>query len=226
MLSSVINLFFPKVCFACDGYLHDNENDFCISCRHALPVTNFHFNKDHHVRDVFYGRSRIEHATALLYFQKKGRVQHLLHNLKYKKQERIGTILGQWLGGELNSIPEYHYIDVVIPVPLHASKLKKRGYNQVDKFAQEIALALNSDFINDALVKVTKSSSQVFKNRFKRWQSKQQQFALQNADTISNKHILLVDDIITTGATLEACIIELQKSKGIKISIAAIAFTS
>lgn len=223
MLTNLLNLFFPKVCYACLSCLNDFEQDVCTSCRHDLPVTNFHNNGDTHVLDVFYGRSKIENATALLYFEKKGIVQQLIHNLKYRNHERVGEFLGSWLGEELKSLDGYRHIDAVIPVPLHKNKLKKRGYNQVDKFAQEIAHALNVKYINNVLTKITNTSSQVNKKRLSRWYSKGEQFALQNGEELSNKHILLVDDIITTGATIEACIQVLQKAKNVKISVASMA---
>jgi ComF family protein len=223
MFTSILNLFFPQVCYACQNCLSDFEHDICTNCRHALPVTNFHFNNDNHINDIFYGRSKIENATALLYFEKKGRVQHLIHNLKYKNQERVGEFLGLWLGEELKSVRSYQNIDAVIPVPMHKNKLKKRGYNQVDKFGVEIAKALRVAYINNALIKVTNTSSQVYKQRFSRWQATSEQFTLQNSEALHNKHILLVDDIITTGATIEACVNILQKAKNVKISVAVMA---
>jgi len=223
MIKNLLNLFFPKICYACSDLLNDNELHICTSCRHQLPVTNFHFDEDKTVEKVFYGRVKIEKATALLKFQKKGRVQHLLHNLKYKGHETIGQFLGAWLGQELSDTKDYGTIDVVIPVPLHKNKLRKRGYNQVSKFGEEIANALETDFEENVLVKKTATATQVFKKRFARWHDSDENFSLQNADLISGKHILLVDDIITTGATIEACSNILQKAKNVKISIAAMA---
>ncbi len=222
MLESILNLFFPKVCFACNMHLNDNENDVCTTCRHDFPITNFHFNNGDTMLKVFYGRVKINQATALLRFEKSGIVQQLIHNLKYKGQENIGVFLGTWLGEELKTVKEYNSIDAVIPVPLHKNKRKKRGFNQVDKFAQEIAFALQSDFINDVLIKITNTTSQVNKKRLKRWNN-DAIFTLQNKNSITNKHILLVDDIITTGATLEACINILNEAENVKISVATMA---
>ncbi|MCR8666922.1 phosphoribosyltransferase family protein [Aestuariibaculum sp. M13] len=223
MFQSVINLLFPKVCYACLNTLNDNEETICITCRHDLPVTNFHINNADTVKKVLYGRANIEHATALFRFEKKGPVQHLIHGLKYKGYETIGIILGDWLGGELKTLKQYENIDVVIPVPLHKKKLKKRGYNQVAKFGQHIAEALHCDYHDDVLVKVTNTSSQVNKIRFARWNNNNELFKLNDPKRIENKHILLVDDLITTGATLEACINVLNQAKNIKISIATMA---
>ena len=162
-------------------------------------------------------------STALLHFEKKGITQQLMHQLKYREQEQVGTFLGTWLGKELSNCEGYSSIDVVIPVPLHKKKLRSRGYNQVSKFGEEIATALKADYIDDVLIKITNTASQVNKNRFSRWTGKNDSFALANTKKITGKHILLVDDIITTGATLEACIQELNKAENLKISIATMA---
>lgn len=223
MFQFIFNLFFPKVCYACNSNLEDYEKYICTTCRHNLPVTNFHFNKSNVVEKVFYGRVKIIQATALFRFEKKGLVQQLLHNLKYRGQENIGMFLGKWLGSELATIETYKNIDAVIPVPLHQKKLRKRGYNQVAKFAKEIAESLQADYIDNSLIKISNTKSQVTKKRFARWQSKTELFALVNPEQINNKHLLLVDDIITTGATLEACINMLNNAKNVKISIATIA---
>ncbi|MDB9961468.1 ComF family protein [Oceanihabitans sp.] len=223
MLNAVVNLFFPKVCYTCNNELLDFENYVCTKCRHDLPITNFHFDNNNAVEKVFYGRVKVENATSLLRFEKKGIVQQLLHNLKYKGYEDIGVFLGEWLGNELKTIETFNDIDVVIPVPLHKNKLKKRGYNQVDKFAQEIAKALAVEYNDKALIKITSTKSQVTKKRLARWQITTELFAIEHPDQIENKHILLVDDIITTGATLEACINVLKTAKNVKISIATMA---
>ncbi|GAA4949683.1 ComF family protein [Algibacter agarivorans] len=194
-----------------------------MDCRHDLPVTNFHFDDSDDVAKVLYGRAKIEDGTALFRFEKKGNVQQLIHNLKYRDHENIGFLLGNWLGGELKTIKNYKTIDIVIPVPLHKKKLKTRGFNQVAKFGQQIAEALNADYMDDVLLKLTNTKTQSKKGRLARWINSEELFAIQNIPSIENKHILLVDDIITTGATLEACISVLNEAKNIKISIATMA---
>ena len=207
----------------CNAVLSDNEDLICTSCRHKLPVTNFHLNHDTSIEKIFYGRVQIENATALMRFQKKGIVQNLLHNLKYRKQENIGKSLGAWLGHELKSIDKYQSINAVIPVPIHKRKLRKRGYNQVSKFGLEIASILKTDYFDDVLIKTSSTKTQVFKKRLSRWQDSNDILSLKNEHKISGKHILLVDDIITTGATIEACSNVLQQANDIKISIATMA---
>lgn len=223
MIKALVNLFFPKVCYACHNALGDNEDTICVDCRNDLPVTNFHFNDDESVKKALYGRAKVEHGTALFRFEKKGLVQQLIHGLKYKGYEHIGFVLGNWLGGELKDIKTYNTVDIIIPVPLHKKKLKKRGYNQVAEFGQQLAKALDAEYKDDVLVKITNTKSQTTKSRLTRWTNSNELFALKNMETIDNKHILLVDDIITTGATLEACINVLNQGGNIKISIATMA---
>lgn len=223
MIQNLIDLFFPKVCLACANTLTDNEAYVCTPCRHDLPVTNIHLEDSDEVKKALYGRVKLEEGTALLRFQKKGIVQHLIHNLKYKGHEEVGQFLGDWLGEELKSLKSYQTIDTVIPVPLHKNKLKKRGYNQVTLFAKAIADSLNANFEDDVLIKITNTKSQTTKSRLSRWNAKDEIFSIQNLEKINNKHILLVDDLLTTGATLEACVNQLLKAKNVKISVATMA---
>ena len=225
MLSAVINLFFPKTCHACDAILIDNETDICVRCRHELPLTNYHFERPETMKKIFYGRVHLEAATALFYFHKSGRVQHLLHHLKYKGKEEIGRIFGNWLGAEILESPYFESIDIVIPIPIHSKKLKQRGYNQVALFAQQIAKILNASYVDDVLLKSINTKTQVFQSREARFQSVTDSFYTQNLNTIDAQHILLVDDIITTGATIEACALVLNPENKIRLSVATIAIT-
>jgi len=150
-------------------------------------------------------------------------VQELLHNLKYRGHEQIGKFLGDWLGGELKTIEAYSNIDVVVPVPLHKTKRRERGYNQVKKFGQSIAKALDADYYEDALVKIKHTKTQVFKDRITRFDDANIRFELGRIENLNGKHILLVDDIITTGATVEACVLLLQTIPDVKISVATMA---
>ena len=201
----------------------DNEKKICTTCRHNLPVTNYHFEDNEAIKKVLYGRVNLEQATALLKFEKKGIVQQLLHKLKYRGHETIGKVLGEWLGNELITIEAYKKIDMIIPVPLHKRKLRKRGYNQVEKFGREIAKTLDVDYIDNVLLKTTTTKTQVFKKRIARWNDANEVFTIQNESLIKGKHILLIDDIITTGATIEACSNMLNKAENVKISVATIA---
>lgn len=174
---------------------------------------------------MFYGRVPVVNATSLLYFKKDSLTQKFVHALKYKKVKKLGVIFGAWLGDELKLLDSYKQIDAVIPVPLHKNKLRKRGFNQVEGFGKEIAKALDAPYIDDVLVKVSSTKSQVFKKRITRLFSQEQVFKLQNAHKVKGKHLLVVDDIITTGATLESCAINLLKAENVLLSFATIAIT-
>lgn len=219
----MLNLFFPEVCEACGNLLKDKELVVCLTCRHQLPVTNFHLDNKEDVKKILYGRVKLENATALLHFTKKGMVQQLLHNLKYRGHEQVGEFFGRWLGNELKTIDAYNSIDCVIPVPLYKAKLRKRGYNQVAKFGIEIAKALEIPYNDSVLIKTRSTKTQVFKDRQNRLDSYNSVFDLNDNHKLSGKHILLVDDIITTGATIETCASILLKIDNIKLSLATIA---
>ena len=218
----MLNLLFPKVCSGCKTILLKREEVICTQCRHRLPIISHHNTKDGSMKQLFYGKFLVENATAIIKFQKRGITQELLHNLKYKGQHHISSFFGKWLGAELAIHTDYQNIEMVIPVPLHKQKLKKRGYNQVEGFGFEIAKALQVPYVDTILTKESKTDSQVFKQRFLRFQT-EEIFKIKHPHLINDKHILLVDDIITTGATIENCALQIFKSKHVKLSIATIA---
>ncbi len=225
MLRDFLYLFYPTYCAACNNALHKNERLLCTSCRHELPLGNFHNVNAKKIEKVFYGRVNIENAASLFVFQKNGLVQNLIHNLKYKGREEIGEELGRWLGEKLLQNTDYQDIDSVVPVPLHKKRLRERGYNQVEKFGLEIAKKLNIEYIDAVLKKKLYNTKQSKRNRDSRWVNTSETFDIENASLLENKHILLVDDIVTTGATIEACAHALKSIPNIKISIATMAIT-
>lgn len=220
----MLNLLFPRVCIGCKELLVTGEEVICMECIHRLPLASFHKTGSEMLKDAFYGRFLVENATSLIQFQKRGLTQELLHSLKYRGRKEISSFFGKWLGAELVDIDSYKSIEMIIPVPLHKQKLKKRGFNQVEGFGKELALALNVPYRDDILIKISKSGSQVFKTRILRFEA-EEEFSIQNLEEIKNKHLLLVDDIITTGATLEKCALQLLHAENVKISIATIAIT-
>ncbi|WP_372765896.1 ComF family protein [Lutibacter sp.] len=225
ILKDMFAVFFPEVCLCCKEYLGTNESVICLTCRHDLPITNFSFEENNLIEKSFYGRIPLEKATSLFYFFKKGNVQHLIHELKYNKQQQVGTLIGDWLGEQLIESNRFKTVDCIIPVPLHPKKLKKRGYNQVTTFGESLAKNLEIPYYEDILIRVSSTNTQTKKMRFDRWKNVQELFHVQNNFTLENKHILLIDDVITTGATLEACYDALNKTKNLKISIACMAYT-
>lgn len=225
MFHDFLDLIYPRFCASCENVLARHEEVICTFCVHSLPVTGFHDQPNNAVEQIFFGRIPVENATSLLLFEKKGAVQNLIHDLKYRGNEEIGKYLGQWLGTELAKTERFGEVTAVIPVPLHKSKLNKRGYNQVTKFGQEIAKALNIPYTDSVLLKTSTSQTQTRKRRFARWGNLEESFIIEHHEQLENAHVLLVDDLVTTGATLEACAHQLMQIPKIKISIATMAFT-
>ena len=225
ILKDLFRIFYPKLCANCENQLLQNENVICTFCRHDLPLTNYPNYVDNKIVQTFYGRIVIEKANSLLFFRKEGITQKLIHELKYKENEAIGAFFGNWLGEIIKENKEFSEIDIIIPVPLHPKKLKQRGYNQVTEFGKRLSFHLQKPFKEDVLIRTSTSKTQTFKARFERFNNIDTKFQLIDTSTLKNKHILLIDDVITTGATLEACAKELQKTEGVKISILTIAYT-
>lgn len=222
MFKLISDLFFPLLCQACEKVLGDNEIVICTTCRHHLPIVPARI-KASDLQIEFLEGVQIKTFFALFYFKKSSLVQKLLHNLKYNNQEIIGTVLGEWLGAQLKGHSSYQYVDKVLPVPLHSKRLRQRGYNQVMAFAKAIALALNYSCDETVLKKVQNTKTQVFQSKSDRWKSVQHSFELTNPEVVFRKNILLVDDIITTGATLNACAKVLLEARPKSISVVCIA---
>lgn len=214
----------PRVCFGCNAHLRRGEELICTPCRNDLPFTEYTFNEENPVDRIFYGRIVVKKASSFLFFNENGKVQQLLHYLKYKNQEVIGTFLGDWYGQLLQEegiLP--NTIDAVVPVPLHPKKLRRRGYNQVAGFARRLAHHLDAEYVGHILLKTANTKTQTKKGRIGRWQGDKELYTLSETDYLKNKHILLVDDVITTGATMELCARTLQKTPGTVIYLASMA---
>ncbi len=225
LLKHIFHLFYPNLCLVCNEHLIESENLLCTFCRHDLPLTNFTNYSDNKVTQAFYGKIVIEKAFSLLFYRKKGSTQELIHDLKYKGNEEVGVFFGDWLGEILKENQEFKNIDYIIPVPLHPKKLRDRGYNQVTKFGKQLKYILKTPFIEDKLIRTSTTKTQTFKARFERFNDLETKFLLQNPSFFNDKHILLIDDVITTGATLEACAKEFKKAENCKISILTMAYT-
>jgi len=224
-LIDIKNIFYPNICLGCEAVLTINENILCTTCLFDLPLTNYLTTNDTSVEKIFFGRIKIEKATALLFYHKKGITQKIIHNLKYRGHEEIGVYLGNWLGKEIKQNKHFNTIDYIIPVPLHKKRLKSRGYNQVTKFGERLAFYLEKPFIENVLVRQSASLTQTKKSRVDRWKNVKELFFLNDETIFENKHVLIIDDIITTGATIESCANELFKTKNIKISVVVMAVT-
>ena len=202
-----------------------SENVICTDCRHHIPLTNHHNIKNNEAILKFYGKLDVVYASALFYFQKKGIVQELIHKLKYKGHQEIGATIGYWYADELKNIKLLNDIDFIIPVPLHQKKIKKRGYNQVTAFANALSETLKIPVKELLLIRKKDTKSQTKKNRINRSAVLEHVFSVDETIEYQNKHFLLIDDVITTGATLESCGRELLKIQGARLSIVCIAMT-
>lgn len=226
MLKDFFALIYPKICLACGKSLFKNEQSICTYCNYHLPKTNFHLVNANPIEKIFWGRTTIYSAAAFYNFGKGGKVQQMMHQLKYKGQKELGITLGKLYGFDLKKSERFNAVDVIIPVPLHSRKIRKRGYNQSELFAEGLSLSMNIPFNFNILYRALESETQTKKSRFSRWQNVESVFQLRDAMNLKGKHILLVDDVITTGATLEACAQVLQQIPDVKISVATIAYAN
>lgn len=190
---------------------------------HGLPETDFHMMEQNPVINQFYGKINFNAAASLYYFSKGGKVQRLVHNFKYKGHKEIGLYTGEYYGSKLKLSPFFSGINVIIPVPLHPYRFKQRGYNQAEYFAMGLAKSLNVKVLNNILVRALASETQTHKSRFNRWENVKDIFHLNDYGMLEGMHILLVDDVITTGSTLEAAGHVLLQVKDVRISVCSLA---
>jgi ComF family protein len=223
-LADFVSLIFPELCVACRESLVVNEHLLCTDCRFNLPYTNFHLQPDNIVAKQFWGRINVHGAYALYYFTKGGKIQNLMHQFKYNGVKQIGNLLGVIAGEQLAKSGKFAHVDYIIPVPLHKKRLQERGYNQSACFAEGLAEKLQAAVEIDNLVRVIATETQTHKSRFARFENMQEVFVVNNPDKLVKKHVLLVDDVITTGSTLEACGTKLLEIPGLTLSIATIAY--
>ncbi|MEJ0031373.1 MAG: ComF family protein [Bacteroidota bacterium] len=223
ILEDFIALFYPRVCVACHASLIKGEEVLCTSCLVQLPKTSYHRYDENPVRNRLAGRLPLQFASAFLKFRKGGLVQSLLHELKYNNRPEVGVRIGHLYGLELVDAGMSNSFDVIIPVPLHASRLRKRGYNQSAKFAEGLSEALNIEWEESISLRLEATNTQTRKGRADRWSNVKNAFSVATIDKVEGKRVLLVDDVITTGATIEACGHHLIESGCESLSVACIA---
>jgi len=217
-------LFYPSVCGGCEIPLAKGEHHLCMQCRLELPFTGFERLKGNPVEKVFYGRVPLEFATSLLYFSKGEKVQQILHNIKYNGRKELGLYMGRLIGAQILNNTYLQDVSTIIPVPLHPQKQYLRGYNQSALLAEGISEILKQKLSTDYLKRDVFTETQTSKNRVERWENVEKAFTLRHSDYLQNKHILLVDDVLTTGSTLEACTQLLLSAPNCKVSIVTLAF--
>ncbi len=221
--NNLLNLFFPNLCKICGSPLVEGEEQICLRCLCDLPHTYYHRKANNPAEQLFFGKNRIEHASAFLRYEKGGKTQKLVHSLKYYDNKEVGYLLGRQAARELlaDRSPLIE-VDLLIPVPLHPRKERKRGYNQSEWIARGLSSVLHIPIDKGSLARVSFTNTQTRKGVFERWTNVCSIFQVSQPDKLRDKHVLLVDDVITTGATLSACAEALSTVPGIRISVFAL----
>jgi len=219
------DVFYPKTCVCCGVTLLDQEHLVCLTCQFDFPLVDNQNYESNVVTRIFEGRVPIELGASYLFYHELGKTKQLIHELKYRNQQSIGILFANWLGHSMKKSGVFQHVDCIVPVPLHQKKLKKRGYNQLTKFGKRLGEILNIPYKEDVLERISFTQTQTKKKRLDRFQNTNSRFVLKELESIEHQHVLLIDDVITTGATLEACCKELLKANGVKISIATMAVT-
>lgn len=222
---SFLHLLFPHVCSGCGSDILNEENVLCMRCIDAMPETNFEIYPNNPVEKTFWGRLPLIGATAQFYFTKESLMQHLMHQLKYKRNKELGLQLGRIMGDQIKKSGRFE-ADALIPLPLFPAKEKRRGYNQATILCEGMAETMNIPVLDKAIIRPQHTETQTKKGRIERWKNMEGKFILSDPGAIRNKHLLLVDDVVTTGATLEACGNELLKTEGVRLSVATLCVAS
>lgn len=224
LINDFMSLIYPRTCEACEQVLFEHEQLVCNQCAISLPKTQYHSSSNNPIHIALAGRVPVFRSTSLFDFEKEGRVQKLLHAIKYEGQQQLGELLGKMLADHLASSDFFKGIDLIIPVPLHENKLKQRGYNQSACFAKGISDALGIPVNTSVLWRSGETSTQTKKKKFERWENVGTVFTLNDPAILKGKHVLLVDDVITTGATIEGCWQALKEVDHMTLSLASIAY--
>jgi ComF family protein len=218
MIRDFFNLLIPALCPACGNTLVKNERIICTTCLYELPRTRYRSYTDNPVSRLFWGRIYVEYATALFQYQKGSRFQRLIHELKYRNRQDIGMEMGRLLGVELKGSP-IASADIILPVPLHRKKLRQRGYNQCHPIAEGLSASLGIPWSPRQLSRISLSLTQTHKSRMDRWSNVEGIFRVETPEIMTGKHVVLIDDVVTTGATLDACATVLLSLERVRISI-------
>jgi ComF family protein len=226
IFNSTLHLFYPHVCTGCGSDLLEEDNLLCLTCIHNLPHTNFAALANNPVEKDFWGRIPLSAAYSQFYFSKEFLIQRLIHQLKYRGDTRIGFYLGEIMGKTLLSSNRFRTIDALIPLPLYADKEHKRGYNQAAVICNGMSSVMNIPVLNGAVIRQHATETQTRKHRTERWDNVKDSFKVFKENELGGKHLLLVDDVVTTGATLEACGNTILQVQDVKLSIATLAYAA
>mgnify|MGYP006073677089 FL=1 len=223
LFDDFISLIYPKICLGCNNSLLKHEQCICTVCQFHIPKTNHFKIKENDLQKLFWGKVQLDHSAALYEFVKDSPLQKMIHALKYEENQEVGIYLGKQIAYEIEESLFFKDIDYIIPVPLHPKKEKIRGYNQSRCIAKGIKEVLKTEIETKTLTRTVDTESQTKKNKYSRWENVGEVFRMTDVEKLKYKHILLIDDVVTTGSTLEACVTTLQQIEGIKVSIVTIA---
>lgn len=223
LFNNILSFFYPRLCEACGQALQQHEQLLCLRCKLHLPETRFHEEHDNPLKSIFAGRVKVEEVAALMYYKKGNAVQRILHALKYKGKKELGYVLGAYYGEQLAKEERFRSVDYVIPIPLHAKKQRKRGYNQSEWIAMGLSKGMGIPYLTDVLVRTQYTETQTRKQRFGRWENVKEVFAVQHSNRVEGKHLLVCDDVLTTGATMEAAVQQLLTIDGVSVSVVTLA---
>lgn len=219
----LVGLFLPRRCAACDGILYRAEQGICLTCASDLPLLRSHDDPENRVERLFHGKVQLASASAFLIFTKGGKVQRMLHRLKYRGDKEVGLELGRRMAEDVFKSPRFATVDLLMAVPLHPRREKQRGYNQAQVLVDGMASAWPVPTAQNGLLRMAETRTQTRKGRLDRWRNVKEAFHVGEPGVLAGKHILLVDDVVTTGATMEGCVRALQEVPQVRVSILACA---
>jgi ComF family protein len=222
-LNNILSLFYPRLCAGCGDALQQHEQNICLQCLLHLPETETHKLKGNPLALIFEGRVKVENVASYLYYKKGNNVQHILYSLKYKGQKELGQYLGKRYGEQLKQEPRFQDVDIIVPIPLHRQKERKRGYNQSEWIAKGLSEGMQKPYRTDILSRVQFTETQTRKGRFSRWENVKTVFVANGVEEVKGKHLLVCDDVLTTGATMEAAVQQLLTIEGVRVSVVTLA---
>lgn len=225
VLKDICDFFFPRICICCGRILSSQEDGICVSCLASLPKTCILNTPENELERLFWGFFPIERATALYYYSKGGSVSRVLHGMKYYGRKSLCRLMGRLIGTELKDTGFLEKIDCIIPVPLHKKRLRERGYNQSELLARGVTDITDVPVDVDILIRVNNNTTQTHKSGFERWENVSGLFEVTDVNKLAGRHLLLIDDVLTTGATISACIDALKVIPDVKISVVTLAWT-
>lgn len=226
MLSWIIDFFrllFPRSCIVCGGALSEKDNYLCVSCHVHLPRTDYYLEEDNEVARLFWGKVSLQHAASYFYYSKGSDYCRILYRLKYHHCKEVGEVMGRFMAAEMQNSAFFNDVDLIVPVPLHKKKERLRGYNQCEWIAKGVSAVTGIPVNTSGLVRTVHNSTQTKKSANERWENVQNIFSVSFPEEFTAKHILLIDDVLTTGATLHACASVLKELDGVKVSILTLA---